>query len=191
MSQSSKEFEKRQQLVGMTVEELRKMCKENGISYYEGGKRLAKGPMIDKIMESTKEVATNAGEEIIKKSVKTNDKAGKKVEQPVKTAEELAAEEERRKENKLKYIENAKVGTIVAFKTETGKTISAMILKKSTKRRKFKLVTKYGAEFIIGWDEVIWVRTNKRWPKGVYLLFQKNLKKKAEEAEKDGSEEIS
>lgn len=191
MSQSSKEFEKRQQLVGMTVEELRKMCKENGISYYEGGKRLAKGPMIDKIMESTKEVATNAGEEITKKSVKTNDKTGKKAEQPVKTAEELAVEEERRKENKLKYIENAKVGTIVAFKTETGKTISAMILKKSTKRRKFKLVTKYGVEFIIGWDEVIWVRTNKRWPKGVYLLFQKNLKKKAEEAEKDGSEEIS
>ena len=47
-----------------------------------------------------------------------------------------------------------------------------MIVKRSTKNRKLKLETKYGASFIVPFDDVIWVRTNKRWPKGVYQLLK-------------------
>ena len=95
--------------------------------------------------------------------------------------------EEQKAEKKLSYIEGAKVGTLVAFKTDNGKIKSAMIVKRSTKNRKFKLETKYGASFIVPFDDVIWVRTNKRWPKGVYQLL-----KGIDESEvtEDGREEV-
>lgn len=179
---------KREELTKMTVEELRKICKENGVSYYENGKRLAKGPMIDKLMAAgeVKEDEEPA-KEATKKSDKKSNKKNKQVEQPVKTDEEVAAEEAERLERKKKYVEQAKVGTIVAFKLPSGKVISAAITRKSTKGRKFMVETKYGAEYKISFDDVLWVRTNKRWPKGIYLLFKQNVKAEVNE---DG-EEIS
>lgn len=175
----------RQELVGKTVGELRKICKENGISYYENGERLAKGPMINKLLETMNEVGTN--EEPAKKNAKGGNKKDKQVEQPVKTKEQIAAEEAERAERKKKYVEQAKVGTIVAFSLPSGKVISAAITKKSTKGRKFMVETKYGVEYKISFDDVLWVRTNKRWPKGIYLLFKQNVKTEVTE---DG-EEIS
>lgn len=175
----------RKELEAKTVDELRKICKERGISYYEGGKRLAKGPMIDKLLEATKETDTEKKkEEPAKKSEKTEKKSSKKVE-PVKTEEEIAAEEAERLERKKKYVEQAVVGTIVAFKLPSGKVISAAITRKSTKGRKFMVETKYGAEYKISFDDVLWVRTNKRWPKGVYQLFKQNVKAEVNE---DGEE---
>ena len=79
--------------------------------------------------------------------------------------------------NKLRYIDNADIGTIVAFRLPGMKAKSAKIIRKSTKNRKFKVETAYGMQFVISYDDVLWVKTNKRWPKGVYLL----LKGKAEE----------
>lgn len=87
--------------------------------------------------------------------------------------------------NKMKYVENAEIGTIVAFKLPDGRVKSAKIERRSTSRRKLKLVTQYGAEFIVSYDDVIWVRTTKRWPKGVYNL----LKGKVAEDENEGKEE--
>ena len=91
----------------------------------------------------------------------------------------------KRLERKKWYVENAKIGSIVAFRLPGGKVISAAIVKKSTSRRMFKVETKYGAEYRISFDDVLWVRTNKRWPKGIYLLFKKNVKA---EVNKDGEE---
>lgn len=87
--------------------------------------------------------------------------------------------------NKMKYVENAEIGTIVAFKLPDGRVKSAKIERRSTSRRKLKLVTQYGAEFVVSYDDVIWVRTTKRWPKGVYNL----LKGKVAENENEGKEE--
>lgn len=87
--------------------------------------------------------------------------------------------------NKMKYVENAEVGTIVAFKLPDGRVKSAKIERRSTSRRKLKLVTQYGAEFVVSYEDIIWVRTTKRWPKGVYNL----LKGKVAENESGSKEE--
>ena len=76
------------------------------------------------------------------------------------------------KANKMRYIEEAEIGTIVAFKLPGMKVKSAKITRKSTKNKKFKVETTYGSEFVVSFDEIIWVKTNKRWPKGVYNLLK-------------------
>lgn len=87
--------------------------------------------------------------------------------------------------NKMKYVENAEIGTIVAFKLPDGRVKSAKIERRSTSRHKLKLVTQYGAEFVVPYEDIIWVRTTKRWPKGVYNL----LKGKVAENESGSKEE--
>lgn len=75
-------------------------------------------------------------------------------------------------EQKMSYIENIDIGTIVAFRLSNGRAKSAKVTRKSTKNRKLKVETDYGAEYIISYDDVIWVRTGKRWPRGVYKLLK-------------------
>lgn len=73
---------------------------------------------------------------------------------------------------KMAYVENIDIGAIVAFRLSNGKVKSAKVTRKSTKNRKLKLETNYGAEYIIPFEDVVWVRTGKRWPKGVYRLLK-------------------
>lgn len=75
-------------------------------------------------------------------------------------------------EQKMSYIENIDIGTIVAFRLSSGKVKSAKVTRKSTKNRKLKLETDYGAEYIIFYEDIVWVRTGKRWPRGVYKLLK-------------------
>lgn len=77
---------------------------------------------------------------------------------------------------KLQYVETAEVGTLVAFRLPDGRVKSAKIERRSTKRRVFKLVTQYGAEFTVPYEDVIWVRTGSRWPRGVYELLKGTAK---------------
>lgn len=171
---------KRTELEAMKAEELRQMCKNMGISFYKGKSRLTKAEMIDKLLC---EVESN-GEEV----VEANDKSVEQTKsEPVKSKEEFEAEEAAKLAMRAKYIEEAKVGTIIAFRLESGKVISAMIVKKSTKNRKFKVETKYGAEHIVLFDEILWVRTNKRWPKFIYNLFKENVK--SQEVDEDARDE--
>ena len=171
---------KRTELEAMKAEELRQMCKNMGISFYKGKSRLTKAEMIDKLLC---EVESN-GEEV----VEANDKSAELAKsEPVKSQEETEAEEAAKLAMRAKYIEEAKVGTIIAFRLESGKVISAMIVKKSTKNRKFKVETKYGAEHIVLFDEILWVRTNKRWPKFIYNLFKENVK--SQEVDEDVRDE--
>lgn len=173
---------KKEQLEAMKVDELRKLFKEEGISYYKNSKRMTKSEMIDRYLELYE--SSNGREENAntKNHIKSANKTNKKAERPAKTIEQLEKENDNRMKN---YIEPANIGAIVAFKLPDGKVISAAIVKKSTNRRVFMVETKYGAEYKISFDDVLWVRTNKRWPKAIYLMFKKN--KKAE-ALKDGEE---
>lgn len=75
-------------------------------------------------------------------------------------------------EQKMSYIENINIGTIVAFRLPNGRVKSAKVTRKSTKNRKLKLETDYGAEYIISYEDIVWVRTGKRWPRGVYKLLK-------------------
>lgn len=73
---------------------------------------------------------------------------------------------------KLDRIMNADIGTLVAFRTESGKVKSAKIVNRSSKNRKLKLETAYGKQFVVDYEDVIWVRTNSRWPKGVFEMLK-------------------
>lgn len=180
--------------------EVMSIAKEMGLPRYKGKSELTKDEIIHNIMEAqgngndTQEAASVSDKkaEPAKQSVKEKETGTKKQSKVVEEAKKLQEKEkklteEERAEKKLGYIEGAKVGTLVAFKTDNGKIKSAMITKRSTKNRKFKLETKYGAQFIVSFDDVVWVRTNKRWPKGVYQLL-KGIDES--EVSEDGREEV-
>lgn len=69
-------------------------------------------------------------------------------------------------------IQNAPIGTIVAFKAPGGRIRSAKIKLRSTANRRLLVCTEYDAEYNISYDDVIWVKSGKRWPKGVYNLLK-------------------
>lgn len=94
------------------------------------------------------------------------------VEVEAKEEKESASVEKTRDSQKMQYVEQIEIGTIVAFRLASGKVKSAKVVKKSTKNRKLKLETEYGAVYIASFDDVIWVRTGKRWPRGVYNLLK-------------------
>lgn len=76
------------------------------------------------------------------------------------------------KKTKLNYVETAPVGSIVAFRDERGKVKSAKIINRSSANRLLKLETVYKKEYIVSYDDIIWVKTNDRWPRGVYNLLK-------------------
>lgn len=168
----------KEQLETMKVDELRSLLKENGISYYKNSKRITKIEMIERYLEEMSTIV-----EMVDKYAREDELAAD-MKEAAEKAEKLEAE---RLEKKKKYIEQAKVGTLVAFRCSDGKVISGIIVKKSTKSRKFMIETKYGIEYKISFDDVLWVKTNKRWPKGIYLLFKKGSKTE----EKHDDKEIS
>lgn len=75
-------------------------------------------------------------------------------------------------DDKNDRIQNAPIGTIVAFKAPGGRIRSAKIKLRSTAKRRLLVCTEYDAEYNISYDDVIWVKSGKRWPKGVYNLLK-------------------
>lgn len=75
-------------------------------------------------------------------------------------------------DDKNDRIQNALIGTIVAFKAPGGRIRSAKIKLRSTVKRRLLVCTEYDAEYNISYDDVIWVKSGKRWPKGVYNLLK-------------------
>lgn len=72
----------------------------------------------------------------------------------------------------MSYVETAPVGSIVAFRDKNGKVKSAKIINRSTPKRLLMLETVYRREYIVSYDDIIWVKTNERWPRGVYKLLK-------------------
>lgn len=153
----------KENLQGMNKTELMAKAKELGITRYKQGKPLPKEELIEAILKADKSEPVPTSEE------------ASEVEAPEEQQDGLSDEERLERHNK--YVENVKVGTLVAFKTGPNKAKSAMVQKRSTKNRKLKVVTKYGKEFIISFDDVIWVHTNKRWPRGVYNMLKGTVEK--------------
>ena len=164
-------------------DELMEIAKQLGVVRYIGKSALTKLELISSILVKQKTMQKNEQNDVCdsvdcrccsheqkatikeaKTSVIEKVKQLKKRKNPKNEEERLA--------NKLRYIEEAAIGTLLAFRTETGKVKSAMIVNRSTKSKKFKVETKYGLQHVVHFDDVIWVRTNKRWPKGVYNLLK-------------------
>lgn len=75
-------------------------------------------------------------------------------------------------EQKQKYLDNIQIGALVAFKVSETKAKSAKVIKMSTKSRKLMVETSYGATHVIPFEDVLWVRTGARWPRGVYNMLK-------------------
>lgn len=161
----------REELVAKTKDEVSAIAKEYGITRSIGSKRKTKEQLIEEILS----INTGNADEEVKQDVDADEDWQEPSETNDDTTTEVKTEtitNEEKEVRKKSYIENVKIGTLVAFKSLTGKVKSAKVVKRSTKNRKLKVETKYGAEFVISYDDVVWVRTNKRWPKGVYQLLK-------------------
>lgn len=170
----------REELVAMTKDEVSTIAKEYGITRSIGSKRKTKEQLIEEILEqyvdSTPVTYTPTGIEKENTVAEVEDEDWQQPETENEVVEEVEEKEiltpEQKAERRKGYVENVQIGTLVAFKSITGKVKSAKVIKRSSKNRRLKVETKYGAEFVIPYDDVIWVRTNKRWPKGVYQLLK-------------------
>ena len=187
----------REELKKMKVNELAAICKENGIVHYQGKRRFKKDEMIEAIL-GAKDAENSKSKKYVKvgkacleglkegfESAKDEGKIdNQNVEAESKIENESASICEIDNEQKKAYVENASLGTLVAFKLSSGKAKSAKIVNRNRKKEKLKVETNYGAEYIISYDDIIWVKTGKRWPRGVYNLLKglDNYESKKEKA---------
>ena len=160
----------REELLAKTKEEVSAIAKDFGVTRSIGSKRKTKEQLVDEIMEKQNPQSETG-------TVEVEDEDWQQPETEKEATEVVAEDEiiltpEQKAERRKSYVENVQIGTLVAFKSITGKVKSAKVVKRSSKNRRLKVETKYGAEFVIPYDDVIWVRTNKRWPKGVYQLLK-------------------
>jgi len=159
----------RENLQKKTCKELRELAKKLNIS---GRWDMTKDQLIDAILGAEKtEVGTeqnmSAKDECktdITNDVEVGCQSGKEENGPASIKVDM--------KQKMPYIERAEVGALVAFKLSSGKVKSAKIINKSSKNRKLKLETEYGAIYVVSYEDVIWVRTGLRWPSGVYKLLK-------------------
>lgn len=75
-------------------------------------------------------------------------------------------------EGKRKRLDNLTLGMLVAFRCPNGKVKSAKVEKKSSEMKKLYVQTAYGEDHVIDYDDVLWIRTGSKWPKGVYQLLK-------------------
>lgn len=153
-------------LQSKTCKELRDLAKElNILRRWE----MTKGELIEAILGA--EVVKSTEENVSAKDESKVDNQVNNVEVEDKD-EKKSANVEYDIKQKMPYIEKIEIGTLVAFRLSNGKVKSAKVIRKSTKNRKLKLETDYGAVYIVSYEDIIWVRTGKRWPKGVYKLLK-------------------
>lgn len=158
----------RENLQKKTCKELRELAKELNIS---GRWDMTKDQLIDAILGA--EVVENTNEsESAKDECKVDNQEKENVVEVEDKVEKESANVDVDMAQKMPYIENIEIGTLVAFRLSNGKVKSAKVTRKSTKNRKLKLETDYGAEYIVSFDDIVWVRTGKRWPRGVYKLLK-------------------
>lgn len=156
----------RENLQKKTCKELREFAKELNIS---GRWDMTKDQLIDAILGAEVVENTNESESAKDECKVDNQENVVEVEDKV---EKESANVDVDMAQKMPYIENIEIGTLVAFRLSNGKVKSAKVTRKSTKNRKLKLETDYGAEYIVSFDDIVWVRTGKRWPRGVYKLLK-------------------
>lgn len=163
----------KEKLQTLKVSELATICKERGIVHYHGKSRFKKDEMIEAILNS-ESIEENENQSLLSeaKSAEDEEKVDNQIVEVENKDEKKSASMNIDWEQKELYIENSEIGTIVAFKLSSGKVKSAKIVNRNRKKKKLKLETRYGAEYIASYDSIIWVRTGKRWPKGVYNLLK-------------------
>ena len=135
----------------MTVAELRKMAPSLGV---KNCRQYKKPELVEQILKAENNIEVEEVSDVVPEEEET-----------------VVIDVER----KVPYIEQAEIGTMVAFTLPNGKVKSAKLINRSVKNRKIKLETSYGKQFVVSYDDVVWVRTNDRWPRGVYNMLKGNV----------------
>lgn len=148
----------KEQLMAMKVDELRKVASSIGI---KNAKRYKKVDLVDMII-SVQNPPEAVAEEVVEE-VKEEKEEVASVSGNTDNADDGGIDS-----NKLRYINEAPIGTLVAFKLPNGQTKSAKIINRSTGRKKLKLETVYGKQFIVSYSDIVWVKSTNKWPRGVY-----------------------
>ena len=186
----------------MTVKELKELAKEYNIplTVQKNGKKhnLTKAELIEAINEAADNIETESEEaEVtnIDENTSLNElfAARAEIDRLISIRKSHRAKKDPRNEefdenfsmyggvnpytfihtrNKERYIEEAKEGTLIAFLDENGKPRTAALVNRSSKRRVLKLKTEFDWEFIVPYDNVLWVRNSTRWAYGVYRILK-------------------
>ena len=168
----------KENLQNKTCKELRELAKDMNIS---GRWDMIKDQLIDAILRA-EVLKKNDESESAKDECKIDNQEN--VVEVEDKVEKKSANIDVDMAQKMPYIENIEIGTLVAFRFSNGKVKSAKVTRKSTKNRKLKLETDYGAEYIVSFDDILWVRTGKRWPRGVYKLLKGLVDENGKEEQK-------
>lgn len=172
------------ELEAMTRDDLRKLAKERDLP---GRGKMTKAQLVealtgDTVQSDSKPISDVEAHETDVQAVEEVTTAQTAFEGDLEVSEQdnesfrrgLAKErdEKRKRDAHISHVEQAPIGKIVVFRDENGSVKSAKIIKKSVKNRKLKLQTKYGREFVVSFDNVIWVRDGERWPRFVYNMLK-------------------
>jgi hypothetical protein len=163
----------KKELLGMTKKEIAQVAKEKGIARYKGKSMLTKYELIDKIL-----VFEDINSDIKKLIEESGGKSEKNrnaldtidIDRALLDEDEKTENVEDNSSGKQHYIDSIEVGTLVAFhdSEKGGKMNTAKVINKSSKNRQLKLETQYGKQYIIGYEDIAWVKTGNRWPAGIY-----------------------
>lgn len=159
------------ELLGLPKKDIANMCKEAGLPRYKGKSELTKEEMIDNLLANVEFVDESyTGDDAI--VVKQEENKTEKDEDPVGVEENVEEPEPWIMKDRSDLIEKADVGTLIAFYDEKGKPRTAALVNRSSKKKVVKLVTEFEREFIVPYDNVIWIKKGNRWPRGVYNLLK-------------------
>lgn len=145
----------KKELMAKKTMELRKLALDLGV---KNASRKRKEQLVDELVAAYAKKATDEAE--VEKANNGN------IEVP-----DVTAEGKRIRRSREDYIERAPKGAIMLFLSTDGQCRTAKIINRSTVKRKYKVETKHGAQFIVPFESVIWVRMpGKRWPRSIFAL---------------------
>lgn len=131
-----------------TADWLRCLAKEYGLPRYVGKSRIKKEILLASILE-----------------YENNSKYLQELHRSIEMSE-------KGKESKVAYLQTVPTGTLVAFVVNNNKAKSAKIIARYPKEHKLEVETEYGLKMTIAFEDVLWVKTGQRWPKGIYRLLK-------------------
>lgn len=161
---------RRKELESLTVEGLRKLCKEKGIARQEGGRKLRKAELLEKLLEVAALESCEQErpeQEKAEEKPKHERKVGKK-KGWIFYAETLEEIEQRYLYRRAQWVYDMRLipGCVVYFihyiTTKKGKYIKKLRTArvKSVDREKEKVYAEmmFGEEIVLGYDELIYIR---------------------------------
>ena len=162
------------ELLTKTKKELFQICKELNLPRYKGKSELPKDVLIESIIAATEGNEEQKQDDTQQETnvVETTPEVEPVVEESVEPVEEVKPEKPWEMLDKKKHIEEAEVGTLIAFYDEKGKPRTAALVNRSSSREVVKVVTEFEREFIVPYANVLWVRKGPRWPRAVYEILK-------------------